>query len=153
MLKVYKEFKEFAIKGNMIDIAIGVIIGASFNKVTDVLVKKVLMPPVSLLVSDVNFKDKEWVLREAVIGEDGKTIANKVSIGYGEFAEAFMDFAIIAFCMFLVVKGMNRLRSKAQNPTDKSEKTPKDIELLSGIKETMSEQLALMRDFMKKEEN
>ncbi len=152
MVKIYKEFKEFAVKGNMMDIAIGVIIGASFNKVTDVLVKKILMPPVSLLVSDVNFKDKEWVLRKAITGENGEVVANKVAIGYGELVESFFDFLIIAFCMFLVVKGMNRLRNKAQNPADKTEKTPKDIELLAGIKDHMEEQVGLMKKFMKKED-
>ncbi|MGS2760778.1 large conductance mechanosensitive channel protein MscL [Sinomicrobium sp. M5D2P9] len=152
MFKIYKEFKEFAVKGNMIDIAIGVIIGASFNKVTDVLVKKILMPPMSFLVSDMNFKDKEWVLREAIMGEGGIIIANKIAIGYGELVEALLDFVIIAFCMFLVVKGMNRLRNKAQNPKDKTEKTPKDIELLSGIKGHMEEQVSLMKKYMKKED-
>ncbi|MGS2741115.1 large conductance mechanosensitive channel protein MscL [Sinomicrobium sp. M5D2P17] len=152
MFKIYREFKEFAVKGNMMDIAIGVIIGASFNKVTDVLVRKILMPPVSLLVSDVNFKDKEWTLREAVMGENGDVIANKVAIGYGELAESFLDFLVIAFCMFLVVKGMNRLRNKAQNPTDITEKTPKDIELLAGIKDHMEEQVGLLKEYMKKED-
>ncbi|NNC46145.1 MAG: large conductance mechanosensitive channel protein MscL, partial [Winogradskyella sp.] len=71
-MKLIKEFKEFAVKGNMIDIAIGVIIGASFNKVVDVLVKQVIMPPLSLLTNGVNFANKKLVLREAVIKE-GKT--------------------------------------------------------------------------------
>jgi len=83
MSKFFKEFKEFAIKGNMIDIAVGVIIGAAFNNVIDTLVKKIIMPPISLLTDDFNFENKKFVLREAVLQND-KIVKEEVFIGYGE---------------------------------------------------------------------
>merc|ERR1711974_424046 len=118
----------FAIKGNMIDIAVGVIIGAAFNKVIDTLVKKIIMPPISLLTDDFNFESKKLVLREAVL-EDEKVIKEEVFIGYGELITVLINFFIIAWCVFLVVKISNRLRTKAEDTKNKKVTTPKDIEL------------------------
>ena len=81
--KLFKEFKEFAVKGNMMDMAIGIIIGASFNKVIDVLVKKVFLPPLSLLTGGVNMQNKRIILREAVTDAGGTNITDEVAIGYG----------------------------------------------------------------------
>lgn len=88
-MKLFKEFKEFAVKGNMMDMAIGIIIGAAFNQVIDVLVKKVLLPPLSLLTDGVHFNDKRIILRDAVLSADNTILKNEVAIGYGAFAEAF----------------------------------------------------------------
>ena len=85
---IFKEFKEFAVKGNMVDIAIGVIIGAAFQKVIDVLVKQVMMPPLTLLTDGVNFANKQIVLREGYTAADGTTV-EAVSIGYGELIVLF----------------------------------------------------------------
>jgi len=144
MSKFFKEFKEFAIKGNMIDIAVGVIIGAAFNKVIDTLVKKIIMPPISLLTDDFNFESKKLVLREAVL-ENEKIIKEEVFIGYGELITVLINFFIIAWCVFLVVKISNRLRTKAEDPKNKKVTTPKDIELLADLKEIMQEQNELLR--------
>lgn len=144
-MKLFKEFKEFAVKGNMMDMAIGIIIGASFNKVIDVLVKKVLIPPLSLLSSGINLQDKVWVLRDAVKDASGTEINDEVAIAYGAFAEAILDFLLIGITIFIVVKFMNRLRSKAQDTKDVTVATPKDIQLLSNITELMEEQNALLR--------
>ncbi|MEO2061172.1 MAG: large conductance mechanosensitive channel protein MscL [Mesonia sp.] len=144
MSKFFKEFKEFAIKGNMIDIAVGVIIGAAFNKVIDTLVKKIIMPPISLLTDDFNFESKKLVLREAVL-ENEKVIKEEVFIGYGELITVLINFFIIAWCVFLVVKISNRLRTKAEDPKNKKVTTPKDIELLADLKEIMQEQNELLR--------
>ena len=84
-MKLFKEFKEFAVKGNMIDMAIGIIIGAAFNKVIDVLVKKVMLPPLSLLTGGVNFQNKKILLKEVVLKPDGTTLSDEVAIGYGAF--------------------------------------------------------------------
>lgn len=108
-MKLIKEFKEFAVKGNMIDIAIGVIIGASFNKVIDVLVKQIMMPPLSMLTNGINFSEKRIILNDAII-ENGEEIAKEVAIGYGLFIETILDFTIIAATVFLVVRAMNRLK-------------------------------------------
>ncbi|MCK0155687.1 large conductance mechanosensitive channel protein MscL [Cellulophaga sp. F20128] len=144
-MKFLKEFKEFAVKGNMMDMAIGIIIGASFNKVIDVLVKKIFMPPLSLLTDGLNFQDKIYVLRDAVLAADGTISSQEVSIAYGAFFEAFLDFIIVGFTVFLVVKAMNRLRNKSHDAKNKTVTTPKDIELLSSLTELMEEQNALLR--------
>ncbi|CDF79018.1 large-conductance mechanosensitive channel [Formosa agariphila KMM 3901] len=144
-MKLIQEFKEFAIKGNMIDMAVGIIIGASFNKVIDVMVKQVFMPPLSLLSEGIHFQDKVWVLRDAIKDASGTVIVEKVVIGYGALIEALIDFLIIGFTVFIVVKFMNRLRNKSQDPKDKTVVTPKDIQLLSGITELLEEQNTLLK--------
>ena len=143
MGKFFKEFKEFAIKGNMIDIAVGVIIGAAFNKVIDTLVKKIIMPPISLLTDDFNFENKKFVLREAVVDNE-KVIKEEVFIGYGELITVLINFFIIAWCVFLIVKLFNRLRNNAEDTKNKKVTTPKDIELLNDLKEIMQEQNELL---------
>ncbi len=144
-MKLFNEFKEFAVKGNMMDMAIGIIIGASFNTVIDVLVKKVLLPPLSLLSGGIDLQEKSIVLRSAQLNSDGEVVSDAVGIGYGALAEAFLDFFIIAITIFIVVKFMNRLRAKAQDTKDVTVTTPKDIELLSQLTELMEEQNALLK--------
>lgn len=139
-----KEFKEFAIKGNMIDIAIGIIIGAAFNGVVDTLVKKVIMPPISLLTNGINFQEKKILLKEAVM-EGDKVIHEQIAIEYGTLITVLINFFIIALSTFFVVRVMNRLRKKAQDPEDKKVITPKDIELLAEIKDQMEQQNDLLR--------
>jgi len=144
-MKLLKEFKEFAVKGNMMDMAIGIIIGAAFNKVIDVLAKQVLLPPLSLLSDGLSFQDKKLVLRDAVTDTLGVLTTSEVSIAYGALFEVFLDFIIIGFTVFIVVKAMNRLRSKAQDIQDETVVTPKDIELLSDLKTLMEEQNQLLK--------
>ncbi|SFZ91424.1 large conductance mechanosensitive channel [Flaviramulus basaltis] len=144
-MKLFKEFKEFAVKGNMMDMAIGIIIGAAFNKVIDVLVKKVMLPPLSLLTEGVNFHNKKIILKEAVQNIDGTIKTEEVAIGYGALGEATLDFLIIGFTVFIVVKFMNRLRNRAQDTKDDTVATPKDIELLSKLTELMEEQNTLLK--------
>ena len=109
MMGFFKEFKEFAVKGNMMDMAIGIIIGASFNKVIDVLVKKVLMPPLSLMTDGINLQDKKIILREGTFDEAGKVIADDVVIQYGALAEAFMDFIIIGITVIINITKVNSI--------------------------------------------
>jgi len=149
-MKLLKEFKEFAVKGNMMDMAIGIIIGAAFNKVIDVLAKQVLLPPLSLLSDGVSFNDKRLVLRENVTNASGDIIINEVAIEYGKLLEVFLDFLIIGFTVFIVVKAMNKLRSKAHDAKDKTVVTPKDIELLSDLKVLMEEQNRLLKTQLSK---
>lgn len=139
MLKIFNEFKEFALKGNMIDIAIGVIIGTAFNKVVDALVKNVFLPPLSFLTDGASFEDSKIVLRDAVV-ENGDTTISEIAIGYGKFLEATIDFLIIALTVFVVVKVMNRLKNQAEDVKDETVKTPKDIELLTKMTELMEKQ-------------
>lgn len=144
-MKLFKEFKEFAVKGNMMDMAIGIIIGAAFNRVIDVLVKKVMLPPLSLLTDGVNFENRKIILKEAVLNNDGLIKTEEVAIGYGALGEAFLDFMIIGFTVFIIVKFMNRLRDRSHDSKDKTVSTPKDIELLSKLTELVEEQNELLK--------
>ena len=149
-MKLLKEFKEFAVKGNMMDMAIGIIIGASFNKVIDVLTKQVLMPPLSLLSDTVSFQNRKLILRDAVIDVSGAISTSEVAIAYGALIEVLFDFLIIGFTVLLVVKGMNRLRNRAQDTKDKTVVTPKDIQLLSDLKGLMEEQNKILKSNISK---
>lgn len=142
-IKLIQEFKEFAVKGNMIDIAIGVIIGAAFNKVVDVLVREIFLPPLSFLTNGINWENKKIVLRESVTVE-GVTHPEEIAIGYGKLLEASVDFLIIGFTIFLVVKLMNSIRKKAEDPKNQTVTTPKNIELLSRITELLEKQVQLL---------
>ena len=103
-MAIVKEFKDFISRGNVVDLAVGVIIGAAFGKIVSSLVTDIIMPPVGMLLAGVNFEDLKYVLKEAV----GKTPA--VSINYGMFINAVIDFLIVAFCIFMVVKGINSMK-------------------------------------------
>ncbi len=142
-MKLINEFKEFAVKGNMVDIAIGVIIGASFNKVVDVLVKQIFMPPLSLLTNGVNWRNKKIVLREALM-DNGVAQSEEIAIGYGQLFEVLLDFFIVGLTVFLVVKFINIIRNKAEDPQDVTIKTPKEIELLNEVTVLLKKQNELI---------
>ena len=107
--------------------AVGIIIGTAFNKVVDVLVKQVIMPPLSLMTDGMNYADRKMVLREGSGTEGTANFVEEVSVGYGLLIETLIDFLIIGFVVFLVVKFMNRFRNKAQDPKNTKVVTPKDI--------------------------
>lgn len=137
--KLLQEFKEFAVKGNMMDIAIGVIIGTAFNKVVNTLVKEVLMPPLSFMTQGKNWENKKVVLREAVALDNGSKV-EEIAIGYGKLIEAGVDFLVIAFTVFIVVKLMNKLKKKADDPKNVTVVTPKNIELMNKTNELLENQ-------------
>ena len=139
-MKLLQEFKEFAVKGNMMDMAIGIIIGASFNQVIDVLVKQVLLPPLSLLSDGINLDNKKFILRESQTNTLGEVSIQEVAISYGQFIETFLDFLIVGFTIFIVVKFINRLNKKAEDPSDTTISTPKNIQLLMDMNELLKEQ-------------
>ena len=143
---LFKEFKEFAVKGNMIDMAVGIIIGTAFNKVVDVLVKQIIMPPLSMLTNGVNYADRKFILQESSGIKGEADFIEEVSIGYGLLIETLVDFLVIGFVVFLVVKFMNRFRNKAQDPKNEKVVTPKDIELLSNLNDLMEEQNKLLKN-------
>ncbi|SHK14811.1 large conductance mechanosensitive channel [Maribacter aquivivus] len=140
MKKIFEEFKNFAIKGNMIDLAVGIIIGTAFNKVVSTIVSAVIMPPLSLLTDDVNLSNKKWILREAVDSVE------EVAIGYGELIESLLDFGIIAFTIFVMVKFINRFKEKSEDPSNKEVETPKNIALLSSMEQLLKEQNAILKN-------
>jgi len=144
-MKLLQEFKDFAVKGNMIDMAIGIIIGASFNSVIDVLVKKILIPPLSLLSSGVNLESLKLVLRPNQIDDLGNQVVEEVAINYGSFVETLLDFLIVGFTIFIVVKFINKLNRQAEDPKDKTVSTPKNIELLTKMNVLLEEQNRLLK--------
>ncbi|MFY9401996.1 MAG: large-conductance mechanosensitive channel protein MscL [Candidatus Omnitrophota bacterium] len=103
-MELIKEFKEFAVKGNAVDMAVGIIIGASFGKIVSSIVNDIIMPPIGLLLGGVDFKDLKLVLKEAVLDKP------PVTLNYGLFINNVLDFLIIAFVIFLLVKGINNLK-------------------------------------------
>lgn len=105
-----------------------------------------MLPPLSLLTDGVNFQNKKIILKAAINNLDGSIKTEEVAIGYGALGEAFLDFFIIGFTVFIVVKFMNRLRNRAQDTNDNTVATPKDIELLSKLTELMEGQNALLKD-------
>jgi large conductance mechanosensitive channel len=107
-MSIIKEFKDFAIKGNVVDMAVGVIIGAAFGKIVTSLVTDVIMPPVGVLIGGVDFSNLAFTLVPA----EGKTAA--VVVSYGKFVQTVVDFLIVAAVIFVVVKGINALKKRAQ---------------------------------------
>lgn len=140
MKKLIQEFKDFAVKGNMIDMAVGIIIGTAFNNVVNTLVSKVVLPPLSMITGNSNLIEKKIILKEAVEASE------EIAIGYGQFLEVLIDFVIIALTVFIVIKAMNKLRTKAEDPESKEEVTPKDIELLDRLRQLMEEQNEILKN-------
>ncbi|MFT7119837.1 MAG: large conductance mechanosensitive channel [Neolewinella sp.] len=136
MGKFIDEFKKFAVKGNMIDLAIGIIIGAAFNKIVTVLVEKIIMPPLGFITAGIDLRDLQWVLSPPV-KEGDNVIDTGVVIGYGALIEALMDFGIVALTLFFVVRVINTLKEKAEDEGNIEIPTPKDIQLLSEIRDEM----------------
>lgn len=134
-MKFWHDFKAFAVKGNMIDLAIGVIIGTAFNNIVNTLVKNVISPPLGYLTGGVDMSDREWVLREPEKDAAGEVVDPGVIIEYGQFIEACIDFFIIAMTIFLVVRMLKSFREKAEDPANKEVPTPKDIQLLAEIRD------------------
>ncbi|TDN85879.1 large conductance mechanosensitive channel [Salegentibacter sp. 24] len=132
----------------MVDMAVGIIIGTAFNSVVNTLVQQVVMPPLSLMTNGIDFANKKWILRDSVASAEGDLVIEEVAVGYGALIESLLDFLIIGLTIFVVVRFMNRFRKKAENPEDKREVTPKDIELLAKMNHLMEEQnLLLKRNF------
>jgi large conductance mechanosensitive channel len=107
-----QEFKEFAIRGNVIDLAVGVIIGGAFGKIVSSFVNDIVMPPIGLMLGDVNFKELAYVLKEETLTETGEVATAAVAISYGMFAQNMLDFTIIAFVIFMAIKAINSLKKK-----------------------------------------
>ena len=138
-MKIINEFKEFAIKGNLFDMAIGIIIGVAFNKIVSSLVNDIILPSFSLIIGNVNFQNLNIVLQKETIDNTGIIIQELVSIKYGNFIQVLFDFFIITITVFLVIKIFNKLRRKAENEMDTTVSTPRDIELLSEIRDLLKE--------------
>ena len=130
-MKIWKEFREFAMQGNVVDLAIGVIIGGAFGKIVSSLVDDIIMPLIGLLTGGINMKAARWVIREAA----GKT--PELSLNYGMFLQNVIDFLIISFSIFMVIRFFNPFRKKeAEEPLDEEEPA-KEEELLTEIRDIL----------------
>ncbi len=125
-----KEFKEFAMKGNVVDMAVGIVIGAAFGKIVSSFVKDVLMPPIGVLLGGMDFSQLSLVIKEAA----GKTPA--VTLRYGVFIQTVIDFIIIAFAIFLMIKAMNKMKRKEEAPAAPPA-PPKEEVLLTEIRDLL----------------
>jgi large conductance mechanosensitive channel len=135
-MALWKEFKEFAMKGSVVDLAVGVVIGAAFGKIVDSFVKDILMPPIGLITGGVDFSDKKFVLREAVMQGD-KVITAENAFRYGAFITNVINFLIVAAAIFLVVKLINRLRRTEPPPPPPPAPPTKEELLLTEIRDIL----------------
>ncbi len=141
-----KEFKEFALKGNVMDMAVGVIIGGAFGKIVTSLVNDILMPPIGALLGNTDFSKLNVVIKEAVEATDTTAAIPAVTWNYGAFIQQCVDFTILALCGFLMVKGINKLmtlKTKAEEaapaPAPEEPKPTLDQELLTEIRDLLKE--------------
>jgi large conductance mechanosensitive channel len=140
-MSVVKEFKEFALRGNVADLAIAIVIGSAFGKIVTSLVGDVIMPPIGMLVGGINFTDIKFKMKNAVIDAAGKVASPAVTINLGNFLQTIFDFIIVAFAIFMLVKMMNRMKKKGEVVTaPEVAPVPSNQEVL----------LAEIRDLLKK---
>ncbi len=131
----FKQFKEFAVKGNVLDLAVGVIIGAAFGKIVSSFISDVVMPPLGLLVGGVDVKHLQLVLKEASKDANG-VLVEAVTLNYGMFIQNVVDFTFIAFVIFVAIKGINKLRGKDEESTKVTEASPTE-KLLEEIRDLL----------------
>jgi len=133
-----KEFKDFATKGNVVDLAVGVIIGGAFGKIVTSLVNDVIMPPIGILLGNVDFKHLAYVLKPGIPASEGVAAVEAVTLKYGAFIQNVIDFLIIAFAIFLMVKAINKVKRKQEAPPAPEEpKGPTQEELLAEIRDLL----------------
>lgn len=138
-MRLIKDFKEFAVKGNMIDMAVGIIVGTAFGSIVSSLVKDIITPAFGVFVGKMDFKNYKYIIQDAVLNPDGTILKEAVSINYGNFLQVCVDFLIIAGSIFIVIRFINSLKRKAEDEKVASVPTPKDIELLSEIRDLLKE--------------
>ncbi len=131
----FKQFKEFAVKGNVLDLAVGVIIGAAFGKIVSSFISDVVMPPLGLLVGGVDVKHLSLVLKEASVDSTG-AVVEAVSLNYGMFIQNVVDFTFIAFVIFVAIKGINRLKGNSEEFKENEVATPTE-KLLEEIRDLL----------------
>ena len=137
-----KEFREFAMRGNVVDMAVGIIIGAAFGKIVDSLVKDVIMPPVGLLLGKVDFSNLFFVLREGTapgpyLTVDAAQKAGAVTFNYGVFINSVISFVIVAFAVFLLIRVINRLRRQEEAKPAAPPPPPEEVALLREIRDAL----------------
>lgn len=135
-MSVLSEFKEFASKGNVVDLAVGVVIGGAFGKIVGSFVNDVLMPPIGILLGGVDFKTISFTLKDAVMEAD-KVIKPAVTVGIGNFIQTVVDFLIIAFAIFMMVKAINKMKREEPAPAPEPAPPAEDLVLLAEIRDLL----------------
>lgn len=139
--RYWQEFKEFAIKGDVMDLAVAVVIGGAFGKIVSSLVADIIMPPIGVLMGGINFSDIKIVLQKAVLGADGNIVNPAVSLNIGNFIQNVLDFLIIALAIFFAVKMIGRLKKKLRPAAVEEVRAPlaptKEQELLTEIRDLL----------------
>ena len=131
-----KEFKEFAMRGNVLDMAVGIVIGGEFGKIVSSFVEDILMPPIGVLLGGVNFSDLKIVFKQAVM--DGENVVTpEVALRYGNFIQVIFDFLIIAFAIFMLLKAVNKFNKKKEEAPAAPEAPPADVQLLTEIRDLL----------------
>lgn len=131
-----KEFKEFAMRGNVLDMAVGIVIGGAFGKIVSSFVEDILMPPIGVLLGGVNFSDLKIVFKQAVM--DGENVVTpEVALRYGNFIQVIFDFLIIAFAIFMLLKAVNKFNKKKEDAPAAPEAPPADVQLLTEIRDLL----------------
>jgi large conductance mechanosensitive channel len=130
-MKLVDEFKAFAMKGNVVDMAVGIIIGAAFGKIVSSVVSDIIMPPLGLLIGGVSFTDLKWVMKAAT------DTAPAVTWNYGNFLQVCFDFLIVAFAVFLLIKAMNAAKKKEEAAPSAPPEAPKEEVLLTEIRDLL----------------
>lgn len=136
-MSLTKEFKAFIMRGNVVDLAVGVIIGAAFGKIISAVVDKIIMPPIGLLLGKVNFADLKFVLQKGVADATGKVIEPEVAIGYGAFFQTIIDFLIIALCIFVAIKIYQAMIKREEDKPAPPAPPSKEQELLTEIRDLL----------------
>ncbi|WP_303674554.1 large-conductance mechanosensitive channel protein MscL [Vampirovibrio chlorellavorus] len=136
---IVQDFKAFALKGNVVDLAVGVVTGGAFGKIVSSLVSDVIMPPLALITGGINFTDMKLVLREAMVRADGKAL-EAITLNYGNFIQHSVDFFLIALSIFMVIQAMGRLRAaKPEEVPVVADATPTEVALLSEIRDLLKQ--------------
>lgn len=133
----FKEFKDFATRGNVVDLAVGIIIGGAFGKIVSSLVEDVLMPPIGFLLGGVNFTDIKWKLNPAQLDPTGLVTQSAVTLNVGKFIQSMVDFTIIALAIFLLIKVLNTLQKRKEAAPAAPAAPPEDITLLREIRDLL----------------
>ena len=142
---MWKDFKAFLMRGNVIDLATAVVIGAAFGKIVTALVDNIIMPCIGMLTSGVDFANMKYVLKEGTLDAATGELTGEVAIGYGVLINAIIQFIIIAFVIFIVIRVMNKAKEKLvkkEEEEKKEEETPKDIALLTEIRDLLKKENA-----------
>jgi large conductance mechanosensitive channel len=154
-MSMIKEFRDFAMRGNVVDMAVGVVIGTAFGAITTSLVRDVMMPPLGYVAGNIDFADKKVVIQEAIAAVPESAITNaagevtriaavlakpEITLNYGLFINSVINFLIVAFALFMVVKAMNKLKKKQEAAPAKDVPVPADVALLTEIRDILKKQ-------------